>query len=95
MSHYVKGQTLQIDLVMDVDITGAGTNWIKYRKPSGTEGNWVASVVSEEDGWLRYILPAASNDESGDWTVWCYVIQADASVLISAPLTIRIDAEGY
>jgi len=95
MAKYYKGQTLQIDILMFVDITGAGTVYINYRKPSGSSGSWTASVIDAEQGWIRYILPAASNDEDGDWTVWGHVIQADATVLIGTPLTIRMNVEGY
>jgi hypothetical protein len=92
---YYEGQTLQIDLLGYVDITGAGTTQIKYRKPSGTAGAWNATVVNAEVCWLRYILAAASNDEDGDWTIWIYIVQADASVLIGSPLKIRMEVEGY
>ncbi len=94
-SKYYVGQTLQIDLLCYVDITGAGTVQIKYRLPSGTTGAWTATVVDAEDGWIRYTLAAASNTESGDITCWIYVVQADASVLIGTPQKIRMTAEGY
>ena len=74
---------------------GAGTVQIKYRKPSGTAGAWTASVVSAEDGWIRYTLPAASNDEDGDWTIWPYIIQSDLSVDIGTAQKIRMNQEGY
>lgn len=95
MAKYYVGQTLQFDIIVDVDITAAGTTQIKYRKPSGAAGTWVATVIDAEAGWLRYILAAAANDEDGDWTVWGYVIQADATVLIGSPLKVRMELEGY
>ena len=95
MDRYYKGQTLQIDVLLNVDITGAGTTSSKYRKPSGATGTWTASVVEAESGWLRYILAAANNDESGIWTVWSWVVQADATVLIGSPLEIEMRLEGY
>ena len=95
MAKYFKGQTWQADIFVPVDITGAGTNQIKYRKPSGTTGAWTATVVDAEAGWLRYILPAANNDESGTWTVWGYVVQADTSVIIGSPLEVEMRVEGY
>jgi hypothetical protein len=91
---YYEGQTLQIDLICHIDITGAGTVQIKYKKPSGSTGAWVASVVDAEDGWIRYTLAAASNDEDGDWTIWRRVVQADASVIIGRALQIRMHEEG-
>ncbi len=94
MAKYYKGQTIQFDITLDVDITAAGTVSLKYKKPSGTTGTWTASVVDAEDGWIRYVLAAASNDESGDWTIWGYVVQADATVLIGTPLTVRMLEEG-
>jgi hypothetical protein len=91
---YYQGQTLQIDLVIHVDITGAGTVQIKYRKPSGATGAWTATVVDAEDGWLRYTLASASNDESGVWFVWPYIVQADASVVKGTAQQIRMNVEG-
>ena len=95
MSNYYKGQTLQIDVIMQVDITGASTTQIKYRKPLGTTGAWNATVVDDESGWLRYVVSAANNDESGIWSVWGYIVQADASVLIGSTLEIEMRVEGY
>ncbi len=92
---YYVGQTIQIDLILDDDITGAGTVQIKYRLPSGTAGAWTATVVDAESGRIRYILPAASNTEAGDTALWAYVIQADATVDIGRTLTLHIEAEGY
>ena len=48
MAKYFKGQTWQADIFVPVDITGAGTNQIKYRKPSGATGAWTATVVDAE-----------------------------------------------
>jgi hypothetical protein len=94
MAKLKKGQTLEINIFVPADITGAGTNQIKYTKPSGATGAWTATVVDAERGWLRYTLSAANNDESGDWGVWGYVVQADASVLIGDVLPIRMTVEG-
>jgi hypothetical protein len=95
MAKFYKGQTLEINIFVPVDISGAGTNQIKYRKPSGATGTWNATVVDAEQGWLRYSLVAASNDEDGDWVVWGYVVQLDLSVVIGTTLTIRMNVEGY
>ena len=92
---YYVGQTLQIDVLLNTDITGAGTVSIKYRKPAGTTGTWTATVVDAESGWIRYILTAALNDAAGVWTLWGYIIAADASVLIGSPLEIEMRTEGY
>ncbi len=95
MTWFYKGQTIQIDVLMNTDITGAGTNQIKYQKPSGATGAWNASVIDAEGGWLRYILPAASNDESGIWVVWGYIVQADLSILTGSPLEMEVREEGH
>lgn len=92
---YYVGQTLQIDVWLRVDITGATAYLLKYRKPSGTTGDWTATIVDAEAGWLRYNLPAASNDESGIWTLWGHVTLADSSVIIGSPLEIEMREEGY
>ncbi len=95
MSKYYKGQTLLITLIMQVDITGAGTTQIKYRKPSGATGAWTATVDDAESGRISYTLTAASNDENGTWVIWGYIVQADLSVVIGSPVEIEMRVEGY
>lgn len=92
---YRVGQTIQIDLVMDDDISGAGVVQVKYRKPSGAAAAAAATVVDAELGWIRYVLPAASVDEDGDWAIWAYAVRSDGSIDIGDTLTMRVNKEGY
>ena len=95
MEEYRVGQTIQIDLTMWDDITGAGVVQVRYRKPSGTAVSVAATVVNADIGWIRYVLPAANVDEDGDWEVWAYAVRADATVDIGDTLIMRVKAEGY
>ena len=92
---YRVGQTIQIDLTMNDDITGAGTVQVRYRKPSGTATSAAATVVNADIGWIRYVLPAASVDEYGDWSVWAYAVRSDGTVDIGDTLIMRVNREGY
>jgi len=95
MSKIYEGQTLQIDVVMERNITGAGTTQIKYRKPGGSTGAWTATVTDATIGWLTYKLAAASNDENSVWHVWGYVVLSGGEVLIGQMLDLLITEEGY
>lgn len=53
------------------DITGASGTLIKYRKPSGIENEWAATITNDtETGlgrYLTYQTIVTDLDESGDW----------------------------
>ncbi len=72
MGKIYKNQTaLYIQVTTGVDITGATSTLIQYRKPSGAEDSWSAEIVDAENGIIKYAdFSANTLNESGWWTFW-------------------------
>ena len=59
----------QIFLATGVDVSGASSLAIRYRKPDGTEGEWAATAttLNGQDG-IQHVTAAASElDQAGVW----------------------------
>lgn len=54
------------------NITAATTKQIKYKKPDGTTGAWVATVVSNTQ--LRYIAITGDFDIIGEYLLQAYIV---------------------
>lgn len=91
-----KGQTkLEIILNTSLDLTGVSTSLIKYRKPSGETGEWVASIVDTVKGIIRYIVQSSTDiDETGLWVLWAHVTYPDTTTIIGKPTEIFVKNEG-
>ena len=81
MGKLYAGQTkLRIRLTMNVDITG-GSAWIKYKKPNGTEGHWVATIENYGSGIIYYDISDSGNDipaaDYGEWLFWAFATFSD------------------
>ena len=80
MAKLYAGQSeLRIRLTTSVNILGATTVQIKYRKPDGTESYWTAVIETAATGIIYYDvldgdIPAADN---GTWTFWAYIVFSD------------------
>lgn len=75
---YVGQSSFQLKLTTGVDITGAKTVQIKYRKPDGsTTGAWTAVVESAATGVIYYDFAEGDLDQQGTWTVWAYIVFSD------------------
>jgi len=61
----------KITLDLETDLTLATAALIKYRKPSGAEGQWTATVT--ETTKLSYTLQEGDLDEVGLWEIQPYV----------------------
>jgi hypothetical protein len=53
-----------------VDLSGAVSSSIKYKKPNGTTGEWTATTSTTE---IRYTTLAGDIDQAGDWELQGYV----------------------
>jgi len=71
MGKVYKNQTaLSIILTCGADITGAVAK-IAYKKPSGVEGMWAATIIDAANGIIQYDIQSADDiGESGIWTFW-------------------------
>jgi hypothetical protein len=81
-SVFINQTYLQITLTSGVNIVGATTTQIQYRKPSGTVGTLTAEVVDSASGILRYVVPNASTliNEKGLWRFWNFVTFVDGRI---------------
>lgn len=90
------GQTkLEIILNTSLNLTGVSGALIKYRKPSGEEGQWVASVTNFTKGTIMYVVQNENDiDETGLWVLWSHVTYPDTTVVIGKPTEIFVKNEG-
>lgn len=96
MGKIYEGQTeLTITANLLDDITGYSAVYIKYRKPSGTEGQWTATVSDAATGVITYTITSASDlDEVGVWHLWGYVVFSDGDELPGESERVVIYKEG-
>lgn len=90
------GQT-RLDILVNTyfDLTGASTALIKYRKPSGTAGQWTATIEDTAKGILKYTIQNSTTiDEAGTWVIWSHVTYPDTTILIGKPTDVLVKNEG-
>ena len=90
---YVNQTALTIELDTNEDITGS-TCLIKYRKPSGTEGSWSATITDATNGIIEYEVSADDIDEAGRWVFWAYVTFSNGTKLPGEAVIEEIYEEG-
>ena len=91
---YKNQSFLSIKLITGVNISGASLMKIKYRKPSGTSGDWPATMVSSS-GVIKYdIASAYVLDEIGTWTVWAYITFSNGKSAPGEPTKFQVYEEG-
>lgn len=96
MSKIFVGQSnLRIQVTTGVDITGALSLKIKYRKPNNIEAEWTATEHTASTGIIYYDLTATTDlDVAGVWTFWAYIMFSDGSVAPGDSFEQLISAEG-
>lgn len=99
---YLHQTKLRLLLESGHDLTSAESVNICYRKPSGSEGSWVATVLDVAKGSVCYdVSPPTllepdvyTIDEVGTWTVWIKIKFTDGRVLPGDPLSMVVYKEG-
>jgi hypothetical protein len=96
MGRIFKGQSaLTIRLTVGQDITGATSLKIKYKKPSGLEGEWTAVEVDATEGTIGYTMADGDQlNEVGKWIFWAYVTFSDGKAAPGEPVEKWIYPEG-
>lgn len=96
MGKIYKGQdALTIRLTTGQDITDATPVLIKYRKPSGVEGSWTASITTALTGVISYTMADTNQlDEVGLWTFWAHITFSDGKVAAGEPVEKWVYNEG-
>ena len=82
MGKIYKGQdALTIRLTVGQDITSANPVLIKYKKPSGETGSWMATIVTASTGVIGYTMADTDQlDEVGKWVFWAHITFSDGKV---------------
>lgn len=91
---YLNQSSLRIILTTGVNISGASVRQIKYKKPSGTTGNWTATELDSGAGSIYYDLTGTELDELGTWTLWAYVMFSDGRSAPGEPVSVIVHTEG-
>lgn len=87
---YLDQTALRLTLTAEVDITGAITTQIKYRKSDGTTGVWDATVETASDGTIYHDFTEGDLDVLGTWTAWTYVVFSDGRYADGEPIKFRV-----
>jgi len=90
------GQTaLNIRLKTGISLATSKAWAIKYRKPTGATGSWVAVVYDSPTGVIQYTIGSASDlDVVGTWAMWSHVTFNDNTVAAGEAVAIPVYAEG-
>lgn len=67
------GDTIDIILETDIDVTGFSTLHMRYVKPDGTAGYWEAEVDPGDDTRLIYTTVEEDLDLRGTWRIQAFV----------------------
>ena len=96
MGKIFEGQSaLRIECRCSVDITGALATLIKYTKPSGASGSFVATVQDALQGIIYYdVVTTSEIDEDGVWLMWSHVTFSDGRIAQGIPIKVCVNAEG-
>ena len=91
-----KGQSaLRITLETFIDLEGIENAVIRYRKPSGKNGEFAAAVGDPVKGVIFHECIEGDIDVSGWWAFWAFVTFADGRVAAGQAAKVYIWKEGY
>ena len=96
MGKIYKGQTkLELSVSVGQDITGATSTILKYKKPSGLDGEFICDTINASNGVISYNIANTSDiDEAGQWVFWSYIVFVDGRIGIGEPFKVRVFVEG-
>jgi len=86
--------SLTLKIFTYIELTGADTCLLKYRKPSGDAGSFALTIEDETEGILRYNVKIGDLDEDGWWCVWAHITFIDGRSAPGEPVKIFIYEEG-
>ena len=93
---YVGQTALRIEATCGVDITGATTHTIMYKKPSGTTGTWASDILNAEEGSVFYEPVNNSDiDEIGTWILYMHVVFSDGREAYGEPYNFKVHEIGH
>ena len=90
-----KGQTaLRITLRTFCDLRGIEKAAIRYKKPSGRNGEFAAAVEDAPQGAIFYECADGDIDASGWWTFWASATFADGRTAAGEAARVYVWHEG-
>jgi hypothetical protein len=66
------GDVIDIIVQTGITLTGATDLLIKYRKPDGTTGAWVSTIVGGAVTYMHYETIKGDLDQNGVWQLQAY-----------------------
>ena len=93
------GDTIKLILKTSLVLSGYEDFLIKYKKPDGTTGEFIAAISSEDTKWLEVTLDVNDLDQAGEWTLQaCIKDDSEAVILhgkfvnlmVKEPITIDV-----
>ncbi len=90
MSYLTTNQdALIISLNTGINLSGAQSVSVRYRKPDGTTGQWPASIDGESI--RKVMIPEGEElDQPGLWAFWSYVVFANNTFAEGEPVTQKV-----
>jgi hypothetical protein len=95
MNRVYKGQTaLRLIVKTFIDLSDILSALIKYRRPDGSTGEFLAGVAEVGKGVIFHECIEGDLDCSGWWVFWAYVTFADGRTAAGEPARVFIWDEG-
>jgi hypothetical protein len=88
---YINQSKLTLKCDTKIQLKGVTSSVIKYKKPSGTTGQFTATIDGTK---LVYIVQNNDLNEAGDWIFWSYVTFQDGKSAPGEPFTLTVFEEG-
>jgi len=95
MGKIFRGQSaLRITVRTFIDLEGITSAVIKYRKPNGSTGEFVAAVGDPANGVIFHECIEGELDASGWWVFWAFVMFADGRTAAGEAAKVYVWEEG-
>ena len=91
---YQNQGSLSFKVLTGIDLSGAETCLLKYKKPDQSEGSFPLTIEEELGGILRYNLLEGDLDLSGWWTFWAHLTFLGGKSAPGEPVRIFVAPEG-
>ena len=94
MKIFKSQSALRITLKTFVDLEGIEKAVIKYRKPNGKKGEFMAAVSDVANGVIFHELIEGELDASGWWAFWAFITFADGRTAAGETARVYVWNEG-
>ena len=95
MGKIFRGQSaLRITVKTFTDLEAASYTVIKYRKPNGKTGEFIAAIGDMANGVIFHEVIEGELDVSGWWAFWAFVAFADGRTAAGETAKVYIWKEG-